>query len=70
MRSAMLWCWFEEPTVQEIDVVYRHLKKHLPDIMKRAGAKTAFGAKVFAELRVAVRVLVDTQRVARGKKNE
>jgi len=45
-----------QPTVQEIDVVYRHLKKRLPDIMKRAGAKTAFGAKVFADLRLAARL--------------
>jgi hypothetical protein len=50
-----------QPTVQQIDKVYRGLRKRLPDIMKGAGAKTAFGAKVFADLRLAARALVETR---------
>jgi hypothetical protein len=45
-----------QPTVQQIDAVYRALRKRLPDIMKGAGAKTPFGARVFADLRLAADV--------------
>ena len=39
-----------QPSVQQMDAIYLELKSSLPVIMSRAGAKSAFQARVFADL--------------------
>jgi len=50
------------PTVQEMNVIYRGLIEVLPEIKSRAGAKSAFEARAFADLVVISRALADTAR--------
>lgn len=45
----------EEPTVQDMNRVFRRILEALPEIKRRAGAKSAFEARVFADLNVAAR---------------
>lgn len=46
-----------QPTVEEMTDVYRGLVEVLPEIKERAGAKSAFEARVFADLIVTARAL-------------
>ena len=39
-----------QPTVREMNIVYQKLKKALPQLMRDAGSKTAFQARVFSDL--------------------
>jgi len=48
-----------QPTVQEMTDIYRGLVDVLPEIKRRAGAKSAFEARVFADLVVTARALAD-----------
>jgi hypothetical protein len=48
-----------QPTVQQMTGIYRGLLEVLPEIKKRAGAKSAFEARVFADLTVTSRALAD-----------
>lgn len=41
-----------QPTVAEMAKIYRSLRTQLPAILKRAGAKNSFNARVFKELSV------------------
>ena len=47
------------PSVQQMERVLRGLKKALPGIMRDAGAKSAFTARVFDELRLLAAKLAD-----------
>ncbi len=46
-----------QPSVEQMDVIYRGLKRELPAIMRKAGSNTAFQARVFSDLRVLSRAL-------------
>ena len=48
-----------QPTVQQMAGICRGLNDVLPEIKKRAGAKSAFGARVFADLILTARALAD-----------
>jgi hypothetical protein len=48
-----------QPTVQEMTGIYRGLVEVLPEIKRRAGAKSAFEARVFADLVVTSRALAE-----------
>jgi hypothetical protein len=48
-----------QPTVQRMTGIYRGLVEVLPDIKRRAGAKSAFEARVFADLIVTSLALAD-----------
>jgi len=52
----------QQPTVQQMDAVYSGLKEHLPRIMHHAGAGSAFGTRVFSDLRYAAQLLATQQR--------
>ena len=56
--NALVWSE-RQPTVQQIDRIYRGLVGMLPEIRTRAGATSAFEARVFADLIVASRALAD-----------
>jgi hypothetical protein len=56
--NALVWSG-RQPTVQQIDRIYRGLVRMLPEIRTRAGARSAFEARVFADLLVASRALAD-----------
>ena len=45
----------QEPTVQDMNRVFRRILTALPEIKRRAGAKSAFEPRVFAKLIVAAR---------------
>ncbi len=45
--------------MQEMTGIYRGLVDMLPEIKRRAGAKSAFEARVFADLVVTSRALAD-----------
>ncbi len=47
------------PTVQEMTGIYRGLVEVLPEIKRRAGAKSALEARVFADLIVTARAFAD-----------
>jgi hypothetical protein len=44
-----------QPSVQEMYRIYRVLRRNLPKIMRRAGARDAYGARVFRDLVFAAR---------------
>ncbi len=46
-----------QPSVEQMDLIYRGLKRELPAIMRKAGSSTAFQARVFSDLRVLSRAL-------------
>ncbi len=48
-----------QPTVEQMSLVYRGLRKGLPNLMRNAGTKSAFKARVFDDLRVLARALSD-----------
>jgi hypothetical protein len=48
-----------QPTVAEMARIYRSLRARLPAILKRAGAKNAFNARVFKELSVLASLAAD-----------
>jgi hypothetical protein len=48
-----------QPTVQEMADIYRGLVDVLPEIKRRAGAKSAFEARVFADLVFTARALAE-----------
>ena len=56
--NALVWSQ-RQPTVQQIDGIYRGLVGMLPEIRTKAGATSAFEARVFADLLVASRALAD-----------
>jgi hypothetical protein len=39
-----------QPTVSQMSAIYRGLRRRLPSVMKSAGAKSVFEARVFADL--------------------
>lgn len=49
-----LWDVFErktrQPSVQEMDRIYLVLRRNLPTIMRQAGARDPYGARVFRDL--------------------
>lgn len=47
----------DQPTVQEMEFVYRDLSGTLPAIMRQAGAKSPFTARVFSDLCVRARAV-------------
>lgn len=48
-----------QPSVPEMQAIYRGLKAALPEIQHRAGTRSLFQARVFAELNVLARALAD-----------
>lgn len=48
-----------QPTAEEMAGVYRGLVEVLPEVKRRAGAESAFEARVFADLIVTARALAD-----------
>jgi hypothetical protein len=46
-----------QPTVAQMAVIYRGLRRRLPSVIKSAGAKSAFEARVFADLIVVAKGL-------------
>jgi hypothetical protein len=40
----------QQPTVEDMNVVYQALKTALPELKRKAGSKTAFQARVFSDL--------------------
>lgn len=57
----------QQPTVQEMSAIYRSLVEVLPGIKQRAGAKSGFQARVFADLVVTSHRLAGRRRL--GKPN-
>jgi hypothetical protein len=49
----------KQPTVSEMQAIYRGMKAGLPEVQRRAGTPSLFEARVFAELRVLARALAD-----------
>jgi len=52
----------DQPTVQQMNTVYRYIKTASPLIVKNAGAKSLFEARVFRLLVVAARKYVELGR--------
>jgi hypothetical protein len=52
----------DQPTVQQMRAIYRTIKTASPLIMKNAGAKSLFEARVFRELVVLARKYVELSR--------
>lgn len=50
-----------QPNVAQMAAIYRGLRRGLPDIMRNAGAKSAFEARVFADLIVVAKGLTAQQ---------
>ena len=46
-----------QPDVEQMDLIYKRLKQELPDLLRRAGSRTVFQARVFSDLRVLSRAL-------------
>ena len=46
-----------QPDVRQMDLVYRGLRRALPDLLRKAGAHTPFQARAFSDLRVLSRAL-------------
>ncbi len=44
------------PTMHDLQVIYRDLRRSLPSIRKDAGAKSSFEARIFSDLVVAARI--------------
>jgi hypothetical protein len=57
-----------QPNVQQMERIYQGLRKNLPEIMSRAGAKSAFEARVFADLVVVARVLTASEFLLIGRR--
>jgi hypothetical protein len=49
------------PTVQQMKEIYRVLDESCPEVMARAGTRSLFGARVFAELVVSANKVVKLQ---------
>jgi hypothetical protein len=56
-----------QPTVAEMGKIYRRLREQLPAVLKRAGAKDAFNARVFKDLSVLASLAADELGRARAK---
>ncbi len=56
----------QQPTLQQMDAIYRKLKKSLASIMGQTGAKSAFEARVFVELRTLATALARARRWAKN----
>jgi hypothetical protein len=54
-----------QPSVQEMNRIYRVLRRNLPRIMRQAGARDPYGARVFQDLIFAARS--EQLRLLRGK---
>jgi hypothetical protein len=54
----------DQPTVQQMNSVYRNIKTASPLIVKNAGAKSLFEARVFSQLVVLARKYVELGRTA------
>jgi len=39
-----------QPSIQQMQKVYQDVEKHLPEILRRAGAKSIFNARVFRDI--------------------
>ena len=46
-----------QPDVEQMDLIYKRLKQALPDLLRKAGSRTAFQARVFSDVRVLSRAL-------------
>ena len=46
-----------QPDVQQMELVYKGLKRAIPDLLRKAGSDTVFQARVFSDLRVLSRAL-------------
>ena len=46
-----------QPDVEQMNMIYKRLKQALPDLLRKAGSRTAFQARVFSDLRVLSRAL-------------
>jgi hypothetical protein len=57
----------DQPTVQQMNAIYRNIKTATPLIMKNAGAKSLFEARVFRQLVVLAREYVELGRTAPGR---
>ena len=53
----------DQPTVQQMNAVYRHIKTASPLIVKNTGAKSLFEARVFRQLAFLAREYVDLGRL-------
>jgi len=53
--------------VQQMNAIYRNIKTATPLIMKNAGAKSLFEARVFRQLVVLAREYVELGRTAPGR---
>jgi hypothetical protein len=42
-----------QPTIDDMQFIYRKLRQNLPDLMERTGAQSLFEARMFKELVVA-----------------
>jgi hypothetical protein len=49
-----------QPSVQQMEAIYRDLRKNLPVILRRAGTTSPFNARVFRDLCVRTRVVQQT----------
>jgi hypothetical protein len=52
----------DQPTVQQMNMIYRNIKKDSPLILRNAGAKSLFEARVFKQLVVLAREYVELNR--------
>jgi hypothetical protein len=54
----------EQPTVQEMRLIYRELRKNMPAILREAGSATPYTARVFGDLCVIARRAAAKKAVA------
>jgi hypothetical protein len=60
LANSLVWTG-KQPTVPEMQAIYRGLQQQLPAIQSRAGGGSAYGARTFYELRVLARALAREQ---------
>jgi len=49
----------EQPTIEQMEAIYQRIRQALPKIMEKSGARSPFEARVFRELAVLARPVVD-----------
>jgi hypothetical protein len=52
-----------QPTVPQMEAVYRRLKTHVPSILRASGSRSPFGARAFSDLRIAAQTLASASRL-------
>jgi hypothetical protein len=50
-----------QPTIEDMQFIYRKLRQNLPDLLKRTGAQSLFEARMFKELVVVAATLAATR---------